>query len=73
MAKIKNARSGEYMISQNAEGAIKVAKDYENDKAALREIAEKVGFHNTDYFISKFVQEKGMTPLQYRKAMTKKR
>ena len=44
MAKIKNARSGEYMISQNAEGAIKVAKDYENDKAALREIAEKVGF-----------------------------
>ena len=32
MAKIKNARSGEYMISQNAEGAIKVAKDYENDK-----------------------------------------
>ena len=44
MAKIKNARSGEYMISQNAEGAIKVAKDYENDKAALREIAEKIGF-----------------------------
>ena len=44
MAKIKNARSGEYMISQNAEGAIKVAKDYENDKAALREIAEKVEF-----------------------------
>ena len=36
-------------------------------------IAEKVGFHNTDYFISKFVQEKGMTPLQYRKAMAKKR
>ena len=44
MAKIKNARSGEYMISQNAEGAIKVAKDYENDKAALREVSEKLGF-----------------------------
>ena len=29
-------------------------------------IAEKVGFHNTDYFINKFVQEKGMTPRQYR-------
>ena len=47
MAKIKNARSGEYMISQNAEGAIKVAKDYENDKAALREVSEKLGFEVT--------------------------
>ncbi|MCQ2115162.1 MAG: hypothetical protein MJZ07_03060 [Bacteroidales bacterium] len=44
MAKVKNARCGEYMISQSAEGTIKVAKDYENDKAALREIAEKIGF-----------------------------
>jgi len=44
MAKIKNARSGEYMISQNAEGAIKIAKDFENDKAALREIADKLAF-----------------------------
>lgn len=30
-------------------------------------IAEEVGFNNTDYFISKFVQLKGVTPLQYRK------
>ena len=30
-------------------------------------IAEDVGFNNTDYFISKFVQIKGITPLQYRK------
>lgn len=30
-------------------------------------IAEGVGFNNTDYFISKFVQLKGITPLQYRK------
>ena len=30
-------------------------------------IATEVGFNNTDYFISKFVQLKGITPLQYRK------
>ncbi len=30
-------------------------------------IASAVGFNNTDYFISKFVQIKGITPLQYRK------
>lgn len=30
-------------------------------------IADAVGFNNTDYFISKFVQLKGITPLQYRK------
>ncbi len=30
-------------------------------------IANTVGFNNTDYFISKFVQIKGITPLQYRK------
>ena len=30
-------------------------------------IANEVGFNNTDYFISKFVQLKGTTPLQYRK------
>ena len=32
----------------------------------IYEIAEAVGFNNTDYFISKFVQLKGTTPLQYR-------
>lgn len=30
-------------------------------------VANSVGFNNTDYFISKFVQQKGITPLQYRK------
>lgn len=30
-------------------------------------IAEMTGFNNTDYFINKFVQLKGITPLQYRK------
>ncbi len=55
-------------------------KDYLNDyrieKASLilkrsnekiYKIAEDVGYNNTDYFISKFVQIKGVTPLQYRK------
>ena len=57
-------------------------KDYLNnyriDRAAellirsdekIYQIANAVGFNNTDYFISKFVQLKGITPLQYRKQM----
>ncbi len=32
-------------------------------------VANAVGFNNTDYFISKFVQLKGITPLQYRKQL----
>lgn len=38
----------------------------------IYEIAEAVGFNNTDYFISKFVQIKGTTPLQYRKKFLSK-
>lgn len=38
----------------------------------IYEIAEAVGFNNTDYFISKFVQIKGITPLQYRKQFLNK-
>lgn len=62
MAKIKNARTGEYMISCNAEGAIKVAKDYNNDKGGLREIAEKIGFAydpawSTQQFGKKLIEE----------------
>jgi two-component system response regulator YesN len=38
----------------------------------IYEIAEAVGFNNTDYFISKFVQMKGTTPLQYRKGFLNK-
>lgn len=38
----------------------------------IYEIAEAVGFNNTDYFISKFVQMKGTTPLQYRKQFLNK-
>jgi len=38
----------------------------------IYEIAEAVGFNNTDYFISKFVQIKGTTPLQFRKQFLNK-
>lgn len=38
-----------------------------NEKIYL--IATAVGFNNTDYFISKFVLVKGVTPLQYRKQL----
>ena len=40
-----------------------------DDKIYL--IANLVGFKNTDYFISKFVQLKGITPLQFRKQLIK--
>ena len=38
----------------------------------IYEIAEAVGFNNTDYFISRFVLMKGITPLQYRKGFLNK-
>lgn len=38
----------------------------------IYEIAEAVGFNNTDYFINRFVQTKGTTPLQYRKGFLNK-
>lgn len=33
----------------------------------IYEISDEVGYTNTDYFINKFVQSKGMTPSQYRR------
>jgi YesN/AraC family two-component response regulator len=30
-------------------------------------IAEEVGYHDTDYFINKFISIKGCTPSKYRK------
>lgn len=45
MAEIKKiARAGEYIIMQTDEGSIKVYRDYDNVKGALREISEKIGF-----------------------------
>ncbi len=38
-----------------------------NSNEKIYRISEKVGYNNTDYFINKFVQLKGKTPLQYRK------
>lgn len=38
----------------------------------IYEISEAVGFNNTDYFISRFVLLKGVTPLQYRKGLLNK-
>ena len=38
-----------------------------NSNEKIYKIAELVGYNNTDYFINKFVQLKGKTPLQYRK------
>jgi two-component system response regulator YesN len=30
-------------------------------------IAEKVGYKDTDYFIQKFIEQKGCTPAKFRK------
>lgn len=49
-----------YRIERAAELLIRV-------DVKIYEIAEAVGFNSTDYFISKFVEVKGITPLQYRK------
>ncbi len=43
-----------------------------NSDDKIYKIAEQVGYNNTDYFISKFVQLKGETPLQYRKKIKSK-
>lgn len=43
MAK-KNAEYGEYAISVLESGSIRVYREYDNVKGALREVAEKVGF-----------------------------
>ncbi|MDV4151038.1 response regulator [Clostridium sp. AL.422] len=40
-----------------------------NSDEKIYKIAELVGYNNTDYFINKFVQLKGKTPLQYRKKL----
>lgn len=34
-------------------------------------IAEEVGYKDLDYFTSKFIEKKGMTPAKYRRSMTK--
>ena len=47
-----------------AEGVVTTYVD--NDKK-ISVIAEEVGYHDTDYFISRFIEQKGCTPARYRK------
>lgn len=54
-----------YRIDRAAEMLIR-----SDDK--IYHVANAVGFNNTDYFINKFVQLKGITPLQYRKQLLQK-
>lgn len=56
----KSAISGEYIIQKEDSGSIVVYRVYDNTKAALREISEKVGFEydpkwNTQQFGSKLI------------------
>lgn len=49
-----------YRINEAAQLLLKTDK-----KISL--IAEEVGYHDTDYFISRFIEQKGCTPARYRK------
>ena len=58
----KTARSGEYVINKNKDGAIEIYRFYDNVKGALREIAESIGFEydnawTTRQFGSKLIDE----------------
>ena len=44
----------------------------ENTDEKIYTIAEETGFQSVDYFISKFIQEKGLTPRRYRMEKKKK-
>ena len=59
-----NVSFKDYLNAYRIEKAADLLKQ-SDDK--IYNIAEKVGYNNTDYFINKFVQLKGKTPLQYRK------
>ncbi len=50
-----------YRINEAAQLLLKTDK-----KISL--IAEEVGYHDTDYFISRFIEQKGCTPAKYRKS-----
>lgn len=49
-----------YRINEAAEMLLKTDKK-------ISQIAEEVGYRDTDYFISKFIEQKGCTPSKYRK------
>ncbi|NLG03237.1 MAG: response regulator [Clostridia bacterium] len=49
-----------YRINEAAQYLLKT-----DDK--ISRIAEQVGYHDTDYFISRFIEQKGCTPARYRR------
>lgn len=49
-----------YRINEAAQLLVKTDKK-------ISVIAEAVGYHDTDYFISRFIEQKGCTPARYRK------
>lgn len=51
---------GSYRISEAAHQLLKTDKK-------ISQIAEEVGYHDMDYFINKFIEQKGCTPSRYRK------
>lgn len=58
----------EYLNEIRMEEAIRLLEETD---LRIYAIAGEVGFANSDYFINKFVQTKGMTPFQYRKKVRK--
>lgn len=51
---------GNYRINEAAQMLLKTDNK-------ISQIAENVGYHDTDYFISRFIEQKGCTPARYRK------
>ena len=51
---------GNYRVNEAAQQLLKTDK-------TVNQIAESVGYHDTDYFISRFIEQKGCTPARYRK------
>ncbi len=76
---INSAYLGQIFKKQFGQGFKEYLNSYRLERAAelllrtdekVYAIAESVGYHNLDYFINKFVAQKGCTPTKYRKQAT---
>ncbi len=72
LGKIFNLKIGESFNSYVDKIRIESSKELLKQKALkIYEIAEKVGYQNTDYFYMKFKKNTGLTPAEYRKRYSK--
>lgn len=67
---VKSAICGEYLLTQEESGSIKVLRHYDNVKASLRLISEKIGFDfdekwTTRQFGTNLLKQQGCTDEAY--------